>query len=552
MLADRCGIAYNIRESLRICRKRGERMKGGESQKQKSRMREIMAVLRKENVKAGMSPEKLRRILEQLGPTFVKLGQIASMRPDFLPKEYCQELSKLCAHVTPMPFEQVLSVVEESCGRPWGEVFAQIEQTPLGSASIAQVHRASLFTGEQVVVKVQRPGIYQVMDRDIRLLRKLVKRLPAKFRREFTDLDRALDQIWAVSEEEMDFLREAANMEEFSRRNKSDACIGVPRLYREYTTSKVLVMEYIDGVVIDDKEALLNAECDLRDIGAKLANNYVRQIVEDGFFHADPHAGNIRVRDGKIIWLDMGMMGRLTEDDRRTLSMAVRGIALNDVSMLEEAVLTLGEFEQMPERKRLRDAIDGLLKKYGHSGMAKLDLAAVMADLMEIMRENQIRMPHSLTLLVRGLTHIEGVLAELSPDINIVEIAKNQMMSRAFDRDEMEKELKASGRSIAASLRKALDLPAYLADSVKEFRNGDARMNLDVNVTGETSRLLVRLVQSVIEGLWVAALIIGASIVCTADLEPRVLGIPVLAAVGYALAAVTVMWKLIRYARRKK
>ncbi len=527
-------------------------MKGGESQKQKSRMREIMAVLRKENVKAGMSPEKLRRILEQLGPTFVKLGQIASMRPDFLPKEYCQELSKLCAHVTPMPFEQVLSVVEESCGRPWGEVFAQIEQTPLGSASIAQVHRASLFTGEQVVVKVQRPGIYQVMDRDIRLLRKLVKRLPTKFRREFTDLDRALDQIWAVSEEEMDFLREAANMEEFSRRNKSEACIGVPRLYREYTTSKVLVMEYIDGVVIDDKEALLNAGCDLRDTGAKLANNYVRQIVGDGFFHADPHAGNIRVRDGKIIWMDMGMMGRLTEDDRRTLSMAVRGIALNDVSMLEEAVLTLGEFEQMPERKRLRDAIDGLLKKYGHSGMAKLDLAAVMADLMEIMRENQIRMPHSLTLLVRGLTHIEGVLAELSPDINIVEIAKNQMMSRAFDRDEMEKELKASGRSIAASLRKVLDLPAYLADSVKEFRNGDARMNLDVNVTGETSRLLVRLVQSVIEGLWVAALIIGASIVCTADLEPRVLGIPALAAVGYALAAVTVMWKLIRHARRKK
>ncbi|MCD7927846.1 MAG: AarF/UbiB family protein [Oscillospiraceae bacterium] len=520
--------------------------------KSKSRLGEILAVLRRENVLAGLPPEKLRRILEQLGPAFIKLGQIASMHPDVLPEAYCRELSKLCTHVTPMPFEQVLQVIEQSCGRPWGQVFAQIEDTPLGSASIAQVHRARLFTGEQVVVKVQRQGIRETMVRDLQLMRKLIRWIPARLRREFADLDQVLDQVWAVTEEEMDFLREAANMEEFSRCNQTEPFIAVPRLYRDHTASMVLVMEYIDGLAIDDTQALRNQGYDLRELGTRLADNYMRQIIEEGFFHADPHAGNIQVRGGKIVWLDMGMMGRLTQRDQSMLSMGVQGIALNDVSMIEEAVLTLGEFRQPPDRKKLRDGIDTLLKKYAHADMAELKLVEIMADLMEVMRENRIMMPHSLTLLVRGMTHMEGVLAELSPDINMAQIAKSQMERQLWDKDGLEQALKGGGRSLAASLRKLLDLPAYLSDGMKDFQNGDARMNIEVGAAGELSRLLGKLVQQAVEGLWVAALIIGASIVCTADLEPTVFGIPALAAVGYGLAAVTVVWKLIRRARRRR
>ncbi|MCC8120609.1 MAG: AarF/ABC1/UbiB kinase family protein [Oscillospiraceae bacterium] len=516
--------------------------------KSKSRLGELLAALRRENGLAGLPPEKLRRILEQLGPAFIKLGQIASMHPDVLPEAYCRELSKLCTHVTPMPFEQVLQVIEQSCGRPWGQVFAQIEDTPLGSASIAQVNRARLFTGEQVVVKVQRQGIRETMVRDLQLMRKLIRWIPARLRREFTDLD----QVWAVTEEEIDFLLEAANMEEFSRCNQTEPFIAVPRLYRDHTAPMVLVMEYIDGLAIDDTQALRNQGYDLRELGTRLADNYVRQIIEEGFFHADPHAGNIRVRGGKIVWLDMGMMGRLTQRDRSMLSMGVQGIALNDVSMIEEAVLTLGEFRQPPDRKKLRDGIDTLLKKYAHADMAELKLVEIMADLMEVMRENRIMMPHSLTLLVRGMTHMEGVLAELSPDINMAQIAKSQMERQLWDRDGLEQALKGGGRSLAASLRKLLDLPAYLSDGMKDFRNGDARMNIEVGAAGELPRLLGKLVQQAVEGLWVAALIIGASIVCTADLEPTVFGIPALAAVGYGLAAVSVVWKLIRRARRRR
>ena len=517
-----------------------------------SRLKEITAVLRKHNITRGVTPKKLRLIIEDLGPTFIKLGQIMSMHSDILPKRYCDELMKLRSEVTPMPFEEVIEVIEESYGRSWKRVFSEIDPIPQGSASIAQVHRAVLRTGEDVVVKVQRKGIYETMARDIALLHKAVKLLPPVSIKGMADLDLVLDEMWSVTRDEMNFLTEASNMEEFARRNKGVNYVGTPVLYQQFTTVNVLVMEYIDGCGIDDKEELLENGYDLREIGTKLVDNYIKQVMDDGFFHADPHSGNVKIREGKIIWIDMGMMGRLTEHDREVIGKAVQGIALNDVGMILNAVMAIGEFKEKPDQKQLYEGISALLMKYGNTGIGNINVAEVMSDLMDVMKDNKIKMPHGLTMLARGLTHMEGVLADIAPDINMVEIATAHMAGNLFREFDLKKELKSSGKSIVKSMRKALDIPSLLADMMHEYLLGQSKITLNLEVTNDLSQLLRRLVRNIVMGLWVMALLISSSIICTTDMKPKVFGIPALGAFGYILAFIIVMYVFIKHMLSRK
>ena len=517
-----------------------------------SRLKEITAVLRKHNITRGVTPKKLRLIIEDLGPTFIKLGQIMSMHSDILPKRYCDELMKLRSEVTPMPFEEVIEVIEESYGRSWKRVFSEIDPIPQGSASIAQVHRAVLRTGEEVVVKVQRKGIYETMARDIALLHKAVKLLPPVSIKGMADLDLVLDEMWSVTRDEMNFLTEASNMEEFARRNKDVNYVGTPILYQQFTTVHVLVMEYIDGCGIDDKEALLENGYDLREIGTKLVDNYIKQVMDDGFFHADPHSGNVKIREGKIIWIDMGMMGRLTEHDREVIGKAVQGIALNDVGMILNAVLAIGEFKEKPDQKQLYEGISALLTKYGNTGIGNINVAEVMSDLMDVMKDNKIKMPHGLTMLARGLTHMEGVLADIAPDINMVEIATSHMAGNLLRNFDLKKEFKSSGKSIVKSMRKALDIPSLLADMMHEYLLGQSKITLNLEVTNDLSQLLRRLVRNIVMGLWVMALLISSSIICTTDMKPKIFGIPALGAFGYVMACIIVMYVFIKHMLSRK
>ncbi len=517
-----------------------------------SRLKEITAVFRKHNITRGVTPKKLRLIIEDLGPTFIKLGQIMSMHSDILPKRYCDELMKLRSEVTPMPFEEVIEVIEESYGRSWKRVFSEIDPIPQGSASIAQVHRAVLRTGEEVVVKVQRKGIYETMARDIALLHKAVKLLPPVSIKGMADLDLVLDEMWSVTRDEMNFLTEASNMEEFARRNKDVNYVGTPILYQQFTTVHVLVMEYIDGCGIDDKEALLENGYDLREIGTKLVDNYIKQVMDDGFFHADPHSGNVKIREGKIIWIDMGMMGRLTEHDREVIGKAVQGIALNDVGMILNAVLAIGEFKEKPDQKQLYEGISALLTKYGNTGIGNINVAEVMSDLMDVMKDNKIKMPHGLTMLARGLTHMEGVLADIAPDINMVEIATSHMAGNLLRNFDLKKEFRSSGKSIVKSMRKALDIPSLLADMMHEYLLGQSKITLNLEVTNDLSQLLRRLVRNIVMGLWVMALLISSSIICTTDMKPKIFGIPALGAFGYVMAFIIVMYVFIKHMLSRK
>lgn len=518
-----------------------------ESREYRTRLKEITSVLHKYGITRGVTPQKLRMILEDLGPTYIKIGQIMSLHSDILPKRYCDELMRLRSEVTPMEFDEVKEVIEQAYGCPWNEIFASISDTPLGSASIAQVHRAELTGGEQVVIKVQRKGIYEIMARDIGLLRKAVKLMPPISLKGLADFDQVLDELWNVTREEMNFLTEASNMEEFARRNADILYVRTPKLYQEYTTMHVLVMEYIEGPAIDDKEKLQADGYDLEEIGIKLIDNYIKQVMEDGFFHADPHPGNVKVQDGKIVWIDMGMMGRLTERDKELIGKAIRGIAENDIGMIQEAVMALGEFKEKPDQSVLYEDISELMSKYGSLDMGKIDVAEVMMDLMEVMKENKIRMPHGLTMLARGMTNMEGVLADIAPQINMIEIASRHISEIMWKDLDWKKELKHAGKNIYRSMHKAVEVPGLAADALHGLMKGQTRVNLDLHVSNDLAHLLRRLVRNVVMGLWVMALLISSSIICTTNMKPKIWGIPAIGVIGYLFAFAIVMYVLIKH-----
>ena len=260
----------------------------------------------------------------------------------------------------------------------------------------------------------------------------------------------------------------------------------------------------------------------------------------------------LKIRDGKIIWIDMGMMGRLTEHDREMIGKAVQGVALSDVGLIQQAVMALGEFKTRPDQRKLYEDIDGLLMKYGNVQMGQINVAEVMTDLMEVMKNNKIKMPHGLTMLARGLTHMEGVLADIAPDINMVEIATAHVSGEFFRNFDLKKELKSSGKSIAKSFRKALDIPSLVSDMMHGYLKGQAKVNLDLQVTDDLAQLLRRLVRNIVMGLWVMALLISSSIICTTDMTPKVLGIPALGAFGYLLAFVIVLYVFIKHMISRK
>ena len=514
----------------------------------RARLKEITAVLRRHQVTRGVTPEKLRAILEELGPTYVKLGQIMSLHSDVLPQRYCDELMKLTSEVTPMPFETVEEVINRSYREDWHNIFVSIERETLGSASIAQVHRARLLDGTDVIVKVERKGIYDIMARDIGLLKRAVNILPpVGGLKNVVDLEMVLDELWSTAQEEMDFLKEAANMEEFTRNNQGVRYIRCPKLYHEYTTSRVLVMEYIGGCPVDDKETLLAEGYDLGEIGRKLVNNYIKQVMEDGFFHADPHPGNVKVMDGKIVWIDMGMMGRLSYRDRNLMAQAVRAIAVGDIAVLEATITELGEIQGKVDSGKLYGELRDLMDRYGNASMGSIDAVEFFKDTMEVMKNNSIKLPHGMTMLVRGLTQMQGVLLGISPDINMAEIAAARLREEMMQNFDFKTEAGKTGRRIYKAVGRTLDIPPLVKIALEEYLKGQSRINMELDSTKKFSDLMRRLVRNLVMGLWVMALLISSSIICTTDMKPRILGIPALGFFGYVLAFIICLYVFIRH-----
>lgn len=532
--------------------KEGSEQKAGKTGKNPSRLAEMTAVLRRNKITQGMTPEKLRCILEELGPTYIKLGQIMSLHSDILPKEYCDELMKLNSEVTPMPFETVKEVIEDSYGMAWNEIFEQIDETPLGSASIAQVHRAKLHTGEDVIVKVQRKGVYELMSRDISLLKRAAHLMPIRSIKNIVDPEMVLGELWSTAQEEMDFLKEASNMEEFARDNADIRYVDCPKLFREYTTAKVLVMEYIDGFSIDDMDALRAGGYDPEEVGRKYVNSFIKQVMEDGFFHADPHPGNVKIRGGKIVWIDMGMMGRLNDKERRIMVRGVEGIARHDIPEIVSAILEFGSYRGKPDRAKLYTDIRDFLDGFGGMSMGDVDVPEVMQTLLDIMKKNHIALPHGVTMLVRGMTHVEGVLTVISPDVNMIEIATGRELERKMEDFDWREELERNGRKLYRSASKGVEIPSLTADLLKDMLNGRAEANVNMQASENFSELLFSAVRNLVIGICEAALLLSSSLICTTQMQPRILGIPALGFFGYLASLGIAAFFSLRHIIRKR
>lgn len=503
------------------------------------RLKEMVAVLRKYDVVRGMTPVKLRHILEDLGPTFVKLGQVMSMRPDFLPQEYCDELMKLQNGAKPLPFSTILEVIEQEYSRRWNKVFASIDEEVLGSASIAQVHRAVLTTGERVVVKVQRPGIYKVMARDMVLLRRASRLVRVvSHSQDVIDFDMVLEEMWGIAKQEMDFLIEADHIEEFRHLNQDEAFVTCPNVYRNLTTQHILVMEYVDGVRIDDFDGLRARGVDITLLGRRLGENYVKQIIEDGYFHADPHPGNIWVRGGRIVWLDLGMMGRLSNRDRTAIRKAVIALANHDTFEMKTAVLALGVPRGHINHTALYQDIDALMAQYSTLDFRDLKMGVLTRQIMNILRVHHIACPQGLSMFARGILTIEGVMRLVCPKVSFVEIfAKSLQLNfkKNFDwRDELSK----AKRESYLLMRKSMALPEQISDILKMTMSGQTKVNLDLTGSEEPLRHVDKMVNRVIVAVLCAALLLGSSTICTTNMTPKIMEIPLLGFVGYLIAFV--------------
>ncbi len=519
------------------------------------RLAEILSIVRKYDILHGLTPKSFRNMLEELGPTFVKAGQILSMRSEILPESFCRELAKLRTEVEPMTREVVLDTLRAEYGTPIEEIFDAIDDIPLGSASVAQVHKARLVTGELVAVKVQRPNVRTVMARDISIMRSLARRAKSVMGDDqFLDIQSVVEELWQSFREETDFLVEAHALAEFRSNNRDCAFVMCPKPYAGLCTEHVVVMDYVDGIPISKTHELVAAGYNLSEIGEKLVDNYVSQMLDDGFFHADPHPGNIVIYEGKIAYLDLGIMGRLSGHDRRSLTDIVLAVADMDTPRLKDALLRFSPSTDVAnvDHPRLLADLDAVVQNFGTESLADLDLSQFLNAIITLARRNSITLPASVTMLARSLVTLEGTVDDLLADSSIVSLIARHMGSELnlLDRGKLEAEqLLRESRLASHSLLRA----ASQADlAMGMLTRGQLRMNMDIpgsdNPIADFSHAFDRLTMGII----IAGLFIGSSVIYFAGMKPLLFGVPIVGFVGFLVAFVLGVQLVVGIMRESK
>ena len=502
------------------------------------RVKEMLDIVRRYDIFHGLTPQSLRRMLEELGPTFVKAGQILSMRSEILPPSFTRELSKLRTDVEPMDRETVLQALRDEYDEPIEEIFDAIDDNPLGSASVAQVHKARLVTGELVAVKIQRPHVQEVMAKDISIIRSLARRLGGFMGADqFLDLQSIVDELWQSFREETDFLVEARNLEEFRRNNAGCKFLDCPKPYPNLCTSHVVVMDYVEGIAIDDTAELIARGYDPAEIGEKLMDNYTSQMLDDGFFHADPHPGNLVVSGGKIVYMDLGIMGRLSASDRAAVSDMVVAVATRDSAALEEGLLRFSSSDPTEiDHSHLLGELDAIIANYGTADLGDLDIAAFVNSLVNMARKNGVELPSSVTMLARALVTLEGVVDNLLPNASMVDIIRRHLRAHESMGDLAEREAKRYAREGVAASHGLLMAAGEAGHAMHMLTRGQLRMNLDIAGTEDPFEDLGHIVDRLTLGIIAAGLFIGSSVVYYARIQPVIFGIPVIGFLGYLVA----------------
>ncbi|MGQ9608450.1 MAG: ABC1 kinase family protein [bacterium] len=499
--------------------------------------------------------KRLRLVLEELGPTFIKLGQMLSTRADIVPQDIFQELQKLQDQVPPASSEEIILEIEIQLKSPISETFIEFDKIPVAAASIGQVHKAKLKNGEKVVVKVQRPNVRRIIEEDIDILRSIAVLAERHIQEaEVYGPVEFIDEFAKYIRNELDYTLEARNMERFAHIFADDKTIYIPKLYWEFTTGKVLTMEMIDGIKINQIDELRKQGYDPKRIAYKGAEAYLKQIFIHRFFHGDPHPGNIFVLPGEVIgFMDFGIMGRLSPTMASRLNDLLIAIIQKDADKITEHLLKISKSITEVDVESLKADVAEFIDKYYGMSLKQFQISEMVREINEVSSRHRIRIDRQLSLLGRVLAEIEGLGRQLDPDFNVVPLIEPFARKLILHKNSPKEILNRTSKIVKDYTDIMTSLPRDFQTAIDKAKSGKLRIEfkhigleeIDSAIERSTSRLAFAII--------VAALVISSALIMHLKpaMGPTVFGIPIIGASGYFIAAISGIWLLITIIRNK-
>jgi len=503
-------------------------------------------------------PERVRHTLEELGPTFIKLGQVLSTRADILPPPYIAELSRLLDTAAPADFEDIAAQIERELGQPPEECFAELDPTPMASASIGQVHRGRLPSGESVIVKVQRPNIEHTVQADLDLLMRQARFLQhhSRLARDYRMVE-LVEELAYTLQCELDYTFEGRNADRLRYNLRHDPEVRIPRVYWELTTRRVITLEALEGPNLTDRDRLTAMGYDLSEVARDVVELYLKQVFRDGFFHADPHPANILLCGQQIGLVDFGMVGRLTPMLKERLGDLLLGLLDQDAEALTRVLLRMGAVEWRADTGPLQRDIHRLITRYYGLALGEVYLGEMLQQVLATAFRHRVQLPTDLVLLARMAIILEGVALRLDPDLVLVELARP--LARRLIRERYSPQRLGSDLLHLAleGNRLAQDLPHQVETLLGQLESGGMTIGFVIrqleDVIGKLDRIANRLAFSII----VAAITVASALLILGGVQAAVWRIPLvgwgvpIAQLGFAAAALMGMWLLFSILRAR-
>lgn len=499
--------------------------------------------------------QRVRMLLEELGPVFVKLGQVVSTRADMLPPDWVEEFKKLQDMVPPFPFEDVKRVVETSLKSSINKKFRTFDETPCASASIAQVHYAVLHDGQDAAVKVKRPGIDKIIASDISVMYRiagLINRYIPRFRR--YRLIEVVDEFKRVISKEQDFTVEGVNATRFHKMFEGDNTVQVPKVFWDYTSTDVLTLERVSGIPLDETERIIASGLDVKKLAEDALNAFFKQVFEFGVFHADLHPGNIFARnDGVIIYLDFGIVGRIDDSIRRYIAAMLYYLVKRDYEQMAHVHREMGLISKDVNINEFEDVLREISEPIFDKTLEKIDISQLILRLIRTARRFNMKLQPNLLLLQKSMVIIEGVGRQLYPDLNVWAIVKPMIYKWMLKEKTSPKRLYKKGlKKVSGFADIAVNMPYQIHSLLdktldEELRIGFVHHKLDV-LSDEIGLLGKRLTM----GMVTAGLLIGSSFLAlTGGDSYRILGVPILSGIGFLIAMLMGIWVVVSMGRNK-
>jgi ubiquinone biosynthesis protein len=499
---------------------------------------------------AQLGPQQRARLaFEELGPTFVKLGQMLSTREDLLPPTWTTEFARLNSDVAPVPFDDLLPQVEEALGRSPFEVFGDLDRKPYAAGSIAQIHRATLPSGAPVILKIRRPGIEAKIDADLRILEHLAHLVEDQVPevRRYRPVQ-VVAQLRVSLERELDLAVEARNTERFAFNFADDVNVLVPRVYWEWTSHTMNVQERIDGIRGNDLAAIDNAGLDRKLLAARGVDAVLKMILVDGFFHADPHPGNVMYLPGnRIAMIDFGMVGRLSPVRRWQIVDLLRGLARHDEGTMLEVLLDWRGDDFVDERALAAD-LSELAFDYADVQLKDLRIGVLLRRIAAILRDHSIALPVDLTLLFKALISLEGLGRQYDPQFRLIERVRPFLERAMRERYQPVEAARRAQETFSELFGLVTSVPHDLARLVKDARHGRLRIDIDLKRLDQVTHRVHGALNRATVGILTASLVVGSSIVMTVEQGPTLFGVPLLTyfgLLGYVIAFFNSLWIIV-------